>query len=409
MSNWHLRFKNHAMHKQIGESIDMLQSYDSKNLNAEDVLNIARLLKVLCFFRARIEIADPELLTQQFINTFGGEIGKLRNEVETFSKQKNTANLLSAQAHADLALDCLRFVEPSTATDAFIKAVAEASSDFQTKIGQQLDHAKSQVKSVTEGVASTGHKLADQQRRIDENKAVIEQQKQRLDQAIAQFQQQFSQAEAQRAKDHTAAVGRFEKEYGSLAGKQKQDCDKFFVNADNVLAKHVSFFKEKEEEVKRIFNVIGNVAVAGDYKNVADAERRSANLLRAIALLLMGSMIVIAVITFCQSLFHPEVDWRLFGFRLATCIILAFPAVYAAQESSKHRQREKTNRKLHLELAAIDAYLALLPDLQKNELKGKLTEKFFGQPEILEKEDDISKHALLDLLKTVVNNLTKGK
>lgn len=99
----------------------------------------------------------------------------------------------------------------------------------------------------------------------------------------------------------------------------------------------------------------------------------------------------------------------LFVFRLATSVLLLVPAIYAAQESTKHRDRERANRKLQLELSAIDAYLELLPPEQRQLIKGKMTEKFFGLVETPPKEDEVTKHALLDIVKTVVGNLTKGK
>jgi predicted DNA-binding protein YlxM (UPF0122 family) len=62
-----------------------------------------------------------------------------------------------------------------------------------------------------------------------------------------------------------------------------------------------------------------------------------------------------------------------------------------------------------LELTAIDAYLVLLPEQQRNEIKGKLAEKFFGVPEIHEKTETVSKKDLFSLIKMVVSDLTKGK
>lgn len=104
-----------------------------------------------------------------------------------------------------------------------------------------------------------------------------------------------------------------------------------------------------------------------------------------------------------------ETDWRVFAFRLGTVIVLAVPAVYAANESSKHRERERLNRKVHLELASIDAYLVLLPEDQRNRIKGNLAEKFFGVPVLKEKADEVSQKDLFGIISTVVNNLTKGK
>ena len=113
--------------------------------------------------------------------------------------------------------------------------------------------------------------------------------------------------------------------------------------------------------------------------------------------------------TFVHSLDHPD-DWKLFAFRLGTTLVIAIPAVYAAQESSKHRQREQSNRRLHLELAAIDAYLELLPEEKRHEIKAALTDKFFGKEEkIIEDGSKNTNHALLKIIEEAVKNLTKSR
>jgi hypothetical protein len=120
-------------------------------------------------------------------------------------------------------------------------------------------------------------------------------------------------------------------------------------------------------------------------------------------------MIVVGGISFYQSFEHPELDWKVFAFRLATVFVIAIPAIYAAQESSKHRRREQQNRKVQVELASIDAYLVQLPEPKRHELKEKLTEKFFGQPDSPEKDDSVTRHQLFDLLSDALKNLTKAK
>lgn len=123
----------------------------------------------------------------------------------------------------------------------------------------------------------------------------------------------------------------------------------------------------------------------------------------------MTAMIIAAGFTYYYSLTHSEIDWKMLLIRFGTTIVIAIPAVYAAQESSKHRDREKRLRKLHLELASIDAYLSLLPIETQYRLKEELTAKFFGQTELETKDADVSKHALFELIRGAVENLTKAR
>jgi hypothetical protein len=64
--------------------------------------------------------------------------------------------------------------------------------------------------------------------------------------------------------------------------------------------------------------------------------------------------------------------------RIVAAAVLSYPATYAARESSKHRKLENFNRKLELELSSIEAFIELLPEEKKQNIKEKLAEKYFG-------------------------------
>jgi hypothetical protein len=255
--------------------------------------------------------------------------------------------------------------------------------------------------------------------RLDGLSTLIEQQKGRLDQSIAAYQQQFTVAETARTNSFNNDSKKRSDEFQQLLKAKEEEAKKFQESHRTHFEKlcedinkrgdqHHSRLKAREEEVDRIFGAIGVSSFAGHFKTTADNERIAADRLRIVALSLMGAMVLVAGIAFYYSITH-DVTWHTFAFRLGTAIVIAIPAIYAAQESSKHRDRENSLRKMHLELASIDSYLVLLPEAQKNEIKAKLTEKFFGREEPKEKEEAVSKHALFELLSSVVKNLTKAK
>jgi hypothetical protein len=62
-----------------------------------------------------------------------------------------------------------------------------------------------------------------------------------------------------------------------------------------------------------------------------------------------------------------------------------------------------------LELSTIDAYLVHLPEKERNEIKGKLSEKFFGVPEIHKKIESVSGKDWLSFIEKLVKDFTKGR
>jgi rubrerythrin len=299
------------------------------------------------------------------------------------------------------------------------KSVADSNAVFQQKIIEELERVRATGGVIKKELNSLSGAIAQGKTRLDENNQTIQQQKVRLDQSIAEFQKQFSEAQEKRTKDFadslkknsdefTTQEKRHETEFKDTAAKRKIEYEAFFEDARKQSNAHLDFLQKREAEVNKIFGAIGTTAFAGNFKTTADTEASSANLWRWIALSLMAAMIVVGGYAFYYSIGH-ETDWRVFAFRLGTVIVLAIPAIYAANESSKHRERERQNRKTHLELASLDAYLVLLPEAERNKIKGNLTDKFFGVPVLKEKADEVTQKDLFGVLTTVLNNLTKGK
>lgn len=178
-------------------------------------------------------------------------------------------------------------------------------------------------------------------------------------------------------------------------------------NADSLLRSHkkeaedtIIFLTQKRDEAAKLLNVVGNITFTGNYNRIANQERRTANILRGVSLTFMiAGIIVIGTIVLHIS--QPGFDWKLIPFRIGIGAIFFIPVLYAARESDRHRQREVTSRKMELELASIGPFLELLPEDKRIELKSKLTEKFFGQPEsvlISEKDGFVSGNSIFGLL-----------
>lgn len=158
-----------------------------------------------------------------------------------------------------------------------------------------------------------------------------------------------------------------------------------------------------KSEASNLVQIIGNIGITGNYQNIANEDKKEADKWRNIALLLMVGMVAAISLTIFVSVGNGF-DWKLAIFRLMATLILAVPATYAAKESARHRALENKNRKIELELASLDPFLAKLPEDKQHELKEKLTEKFFGS-DASEHNDDpyITYGALVDLLKTAIS------
>lgn len=73
-------------------------------------------------------------------------------------------------------------------------------------------------------------------------------------------------------------------------------------------------------------------------------------------------------------------------------------AAYAAAQSDRFFHIERYNRKLALELAAIDPFIALLPEEQRHKFKLEMGERSFGQEQAVAPKQDKSPATALEVL-----------
>lgn len=420
MSNWSTIFSNHKILEKLDQTVALFpQIVLPEDLPVAHRENYLRLVKATTAFKERFRAIDPDLLSNDIIQNVGPQISGLHGNVNHYAQNKNFGHIDNANAHLDNAINYSRAIT-ATPLPSDVQAITATAASFQESVAAGLAEARRSVAGLKVSVGNQQAAVDATNAKLAETNKTIEQQKARLDQAISAIQQQTAQAEAKRGTDFAATTARI----NELSLAQTKDIEARFAAEATERAKlhdeeirlitefdkeHLDFLEKRRKEVDEIFGAIGSASLSGHFERSANSDAKTANLLRWIALGLMGAMIAIGVYTYAHSITHPEVDWKIFAFRLATTIIVAVPAVYAAQESSKHRERERKNRTLQLELASIDAYLALLPQGKQHELKEKLTEHFFGRAEPLEKKDEATTHALLDILKTAVGNLTKPK
>lgn len=418
MSRWTKNYDQQEIEKALQSCLTTLEAANIEKLSEQDLREYARLLKVLKYLSARFAAMDPELFPLKTWSNFSGWLGEAHNNLLSFSQNGVAGHIQNANASIDNILGVLRPHEGGV-MEVDLPSISEAALGFQNKILEELERVRSRRGETEIQLAALGDAISETRSRVEETNHVIQQQKARLDQSIAEFQKQFSAAQETRTREFaellkkgadgfSAQAHSIDSQTAQINAERKEQYDKFFAEAAKEADSHRALLKSREDEVNKIFGAIGSTAFAGVFKTTADSEAYSANQWRWIALGLMAAMILVGGYAFYYSIGH-ETDWRVFAFRLGTVIVLAVPAVYAANESSKHRERERLNRKVHLELASIDAYLVLLPEGERNRIKGSMAEKFFGVPLTEARADELSRKDLFGVITSVLNNLTKGK
>jgi hypothetical protein len=318
MSQWRTTFEGQQPLEKVREALRALEAANPEGLGAVDLAAYARLLRLLRLLETAFERLDPELYHAGIWTNVGSWLTNARNFTGNFASDKNPSHLHQANANVDEVINVVRPLE--ILGERAVEAVSKAASVYEKKLLDELEATRTrhvQLKAEFDVLAS---EVTQARARLVANDQVIEQQKARLDQAIADFQKQFSTAESTRASEFATATSRMQTEsssqlktlgdqWASNAASREKEWAAMVQGATAEVDKQTEYFEGRRAEVDKIFGAIGSASLAGHFAKTANDDSKAANTLRRIALGLMCLMIVVAGLSFLQSFIHPEIDW----------------------------------------------------------------------------------------------------
>jgi hypothetical protein len=445
MSDWTTRVQNHrvwTLMSELGPLIDLALQVDI--IDEVGLAGLERLRTVLTYCGKRLGGADPSLILQSVLEAMAGSFESQKAEVQGFTSDKNAAHITTANVAADNAL-LSAFQVPGVLTPEeqiesvkhiisyrnSIETLAKESLESRAKAmadTEELNSAVSSLKRQVEGGLleiqaqmdaeqdKLAKLLADEQKLFTDaqtsrnntfNETVLRIQD-NLTKTVTEQQGQFSTAQENRNQkfgdlvtDYTKRLSDQDAEFAKQGNELKAEADKklgslwleFEHSAERILKEVV----KHKENVEKLVGVIGSLGVTHGYQTTANRARISMYIWQAITVSAMCGFIGFAYYAFLPSI-KADFRWESFAARVFLTITVGVLAAYAGSQADRFFHMEQTNRKLALELAAIDPFIALWPIEEQNKFKLEVGKRTFAQDEIAVTKIDKSPATTLDLL-----------
>lgn len=406
MTQYSERFHDHPLHSEIS---DLRESINSAELDfsSRDVRDgYDRFLVAVGFVERYLTSADPELVTAGALHTLEKQINALGNFHEVFKQNQNDPALNDV---VDAVLDQLNLLPQINdgASD-----YSEVLEDLRKRSNAALDALKARQTELETERDTLAERLQTLKAAIEQQDELFEAQKGRIDKLITTQQTAFNTEQQQRntqlneaLKTHEttakAVVEQFKKQLQTLLDAKGEAADTQREGHDTKAQVQMDSLVEHLDHAKKIVGLIGNTGMTGHYQEVANRELRSAFWFRifALAFFILMACVIMWIVYEIRS---EEFNWEVALFRVAVAAALLAPAWYCARESTRHRKVENRNRRIELELAAINPYLESLSQENKQAVIERLADRYFGNeaPDLdASSEDNITKMPTGDLLK----------
>ncbi len=366
-------FENHQLFEKL-EQLDLkINDEELRELIGVDELNFFE--TALKYLVDRLNLIIPSIVQEVELNTISTELQNALSQINSFVGNKNQGHVTTAKNHTHTALKRVRNLPlPFSKNDFnFSKNIANFEKIVKEKYSE-IENENNELKTEFEQLKS---ELEQTQTEVEKLEKTLEQKETELNNINETFKTNFKNIKSTATQNYEQDRSTFRKEFDETVELLNKEVETLKNSIDSGTDDLVTKLEAKLEEAKKIVGVVSDKAVTGNYQNVANDNKKTADIFRWIAI---GLMLVLSglLIYTIWDISGDSFDWTKSLIRILSAAALSYPATYAARESTKHRRLEALNRKAELELTAIGPFIELLPEEKKQEIKEKLVEKYFG-------------------------------
>lgn len=388
------------------------------NLDEQAKENIERVRYVYERTRSTLKNFDPVLIPVSTLNNGVSHLQNVNSVMTNCYSSRQLSYLIDANSYLDQFLQLFPYLlSPNSTED--VDNLRESISNFRRSVAQNARYSEEEHR----GLVAENNKLRES---INELTLQLNNEKQRLDYIVTQYQQQFAQAEDKRRDTFVTELDEwkenFEDErthrltvFNELIDKLRQNNEAFEVElSDNSHKTQQKFVSEAEAmietmnaqrtQVEELVGVITDTGLATGYQAVAQQEGKSMRLWRKITVGSMISLIIAAGFIVYETYFtSKEFNLGSFSSRIFVALSIGTLVAYSVRQTSLHGQAERTNRRMALELKAIHPYLVGFKEEDQHAIKRELVAKFFGREEVAATKEELPT-GTLDIIKMVLES-----
>lgn len=391
------RITKHASYTHTERVLQILEEIYSIGIETQHIQKLDRIQETFVFLKEGLDRVDPWLISVNSLNTMNNNISQIVNLLSNFMNDKNQQHLNQIFNHLEALLQYFSQVLV-TKTPEDIEGVRSSVITFRKSVGQHLSLLEKDINETRASFNKNAEKL-------NELTTSIESQKSRIDSVINDFQNQFLQAQSQKTEAFNTFIKKAEADFKGLYDSNTDTFEKIVEtqheNSNSInegfqaqvdtqqksfetlieemkteFQSELIHLREMNKEAEKILGIVSMKGLARGYQKIANSEGWKAfswnifSILSLLGILWFGYEFIIK---------HEGVmEWTALISRIVLTGVGLTLFTYCAKQATNHRNEERRNRKIELELASLDPYIKDFEPEEQKDVKEKLVEKYFG-------------------------------
>lgn len=366
-------FRSHPVFEKLSQLESRLNEPEANE--KIDIESLSFFQSCLKYISDKLKTTIPVLVQEPEMSSLSSEVDSGLQQINAYLGNNNIGNINNAVNNFNSALNRIRnFPLPFAKGDFdFSKAIA----NFEQILKEKYQSLESEKDKFAKEIENQKLDLEQKDSEIKRLFNLVETKETEIQNLNATFQTEFTTLKTKANQEVETDRNLFRKEIDTDKEQFKKEIDELKATIDTDTSGIISNLNIKLDEAKKIVNVIGNVGVTGNYQQIANEHKSTANLWRWITVIFMTAFSTLLIWTIID-LSSDGFDWLKSLIRIIAAAALSYPATYAARESTRHRKLETINRTAELELASLSPFIELLPEAKQQAIREKLVDKYFG-------------------------------
>lgn len=376
------RITAQASYKNTVNVIQVINEIDSSNsstISTRELEMLGRINSTFDFLKEAFDKVDPWLVSTSTMESINSPISQVLGEITNYKNNRNEGHLSNCLSYIESLLQYFPQLLV-TNTPEEIEGVRSSVIKFRQSVGQHLSHLE---KDLTE----TSTAFTKNKEKLNELTSAINDQKTRVDSIVNEFQSQFLQGQTQRTELFNTFLKGSEAEFNDTLEVSGNSLKQQLIEQSDTFKSLIGDFKSKiqteldqihamNKEAEKIVGIISMKGLAHGYQKIANDEGKKAFWWNIGSLVSMVAVIAFGVIFLLMH--KGALDWTALISRIVLTGVGITLFTYCAKQATNHRNEERRNRKIELELASLDPYLKDLDTQEQKDVKQKLVDKYFG-------------------------------
>lgn len=373
------RTTGHVAYSNTENVLEILQEIDSSNISSRGLEMLERIRITFDFLKDTLDKVDPWLVSENTMNYIHNPILQVLSEFNNFKNDYNEQRLINILSYIEPLLTYLsQLVVSKTPED--IEGVRQSTIKFRQSVGQHLGHVERDLKDTSTALNKNTEKLNDLT-------SSIESQKTRIDSIVSEFQSQFLQTQNQRNEEFSTFIKKgeqgfletlksFEETFKQQSTTQQDTFDTLTVDFKEKAQIEIDQMNEMNKKAEKLLGIMSMKGLAQGYQKIANKEGWKALSWNAISIFSLLGILWFGYEFIIQH--EGEMSWTALISRMVLTGVGITLFTYTAKQATNHRNEERRNRRIELELASLDPYLKDLEELEQKKVKQELVDKYFG-------------------------------